>query len=467
MGRSNICALLMAIVLVFLNCQPVFANESVMINFSAFEFPVQLSSVLEPYEDFAKAQIMYGLIEKGIIDRIGMEDEAYIDFEQYGFSNEDGSEDRELLSKVYKLVIFNHPECFYVTGGYSRMTDKATGKKLLGFSPQYYEFAREPGAVDRFNSAVDALLQEVVGIEDPVEIMLTLYDDLSIFNSYNWEVATDRRDEAGDEAWTAYSALVSGDPVCKGYARAYRLLLLRVGIPCIMVYSSEMNHIWNMVKIGDDCYHVDVDSSNGPAPSFKGRSRHTCFLLSDQTIGQYGYHDWTAYGPQGWENAAPACDSKLFETGWAFNDQAGHSISNQAEYPFYRQEDGSYYYLRHTGRQSCTLYHGAISEPGEMIASFPLYIRVDEDGSWRSGSGVVWARGCLYYVDMDKVLNRYELDTGINQVIGGVPFEPMPSQDGYYSEDVDAIGLSLDQETEEIVAISRTRREVIASYSAF
>lgn len=479
MRRRNICSLLLAVLLFFSCSQQAFASESAQIieendvteevdsekkDFSVFEFPMQLSSVLEPGEDITKAQIMYEQIEKGIVEQIGMNDEAYIDLKQYGFSNENDSADRVLLAKVYKLVIFNHPECFYVTGSYSRIFDKATGKKLLGISPQYYDFAREPGAIEQFNNAMETLLQEVADMDNPVEIMLTLYDDLAILNSYNWEVATGRREEAGHEAWTAYGALVSGNPVCKGYAMAYRLLLLRRGIPCIAVHSSEMNHVWNVVKIGDYCYHMDVNRSN-TAPALKGRSRHQCFLLSDETISEYGYYNWTAYGPQGWETPVPACESKMFETGWAFNNQADYSCINQAEFPFYRTE-GIYYSLRRVNRQSGVLYRGAISEPGEKLATLPLYTRVSEDGSWRTGAGIVWANGCLYYVDMDKNLNRYELKTGSSQIIGNIPFVPMPSQDGYYSEEVDEIGLSFDKENGEIVATSRTRREVIASFPA-
>lgn len=467
------CLLLFGNAQVFANELTDIAEESVVLGddsaeenvFSAFDFPMQLSSILEPDEDMAKAQIMYDLIENGILERIGMDKTSYIDFKQYGFSNEDGSADRELLRKVYNLVLFNHPECFYATGNYSRIVDQ--DKKLLGITPQYYEFACEPGAIEQFNNAVDLRLQKVQDMDNPVEIMLTLYDDLAVFNSYNWEVDTRRREEAGREAWTAYGALVSGNPTCSGYARAYRLLLLRRGIPCIVVSSSEMNHAWNIVKIGDYCYHVDVTTANRPKPpSLRGRSGHQFFLLSDELIMQYGYYNWTVSGLQGWEIPTPVCESKLFEKGWAFSNQADYSYRNQAEFPFYRV-DGNYYSLRRTNKNICSLYCGAISEPGKKLAELSLYTRFKEDGSWWTiGSGIVWANGCLYYVDMDKNLKRYELETGSDQVIGYIPFEPMPSQDGYFTDAVDGIGLSYDRQTGKIVATSRTRREVIACFPA-
>ena len=64
--------------------------------------------------------------------------------------------------------------------------------------------------------------------------------------------------------YTAYGCLVNGRCVCAGYAAAYKVLLDRLGIPCVYVvgwgdrFRSDVGHAWNRVVIGGRSYYVDV-----------------------------------------------------------------------------------------------------------------------------------------------------------------------------------------------------------------
>lgn len=71
-----------------------------------------------------------------------------------------------------------------------------------------------------------------------------------------------------DSCHSAYGALIEGDPVCSGYARAMNLLLMCEGIPCKTVYGTGHNekHNWNLVQLDQKWYQLDVtwdDSSGG------------------------------------------------------------------------------------------------------------------------------------------------------------------------------------------------------------
>lgn len=65
---------------------------------------------------------------------------------------------------------------------------------------------------------------------------------------------------------TAYASLVMGKAVCAGYSRGFQLLMNILGIPCYYVaglaYSKEKkgwgNHAWNIVKIDNDYYNIDI-----------------------------------------------------------------------------------------------------------------------------------------------------------------------------------------------------------------
>lgn len=65
-----------------------------------------------------------------------------------------------------------------------------------------------------------------------------------------------------DDDFTVYGTLVKGVSVCEGYARTFKMLMDIANVDCIMVTGTvgedEISHAWNMVKLGNDWYHVDV-----------------------------------------------------------------------------------------------------------------------------------------------------------------------------------------------------------------
>lgn len=68
-------------------------------------------------------------------------------------------------------------------------------------------------------------------------------------------------------AHVAYSALIPNDaydPVCDGYAKALKMVLDEMGVPCVCVISPT--HMWNNVKMDDGLwYNVDLTWDDGSA----------------------------------------------------------------------------------------------------------------------------------------------------------------------------------------------------------
>ena len=67
-----------------------------------------------------------------------------------------------------------------------------------------------------------------------------------------------------DKYQTVHSALIDGETVCAGYAKAFKILCDEYGIPCILVSGTGTNdegvpedHMWNYVKLGGNWYAVD------------------------------------------------------------------------------------------------------------------------------------------------------------------------------------------------------------------
>lgn len=85
------------------------------------------------------------------------------------------------------------------------------------------------------------------------EIEIIRYMVENIDYAYNRYVS----DTMVTDDYTAYGALVKGEAVCSGYARAFDELARRCDLESI--YVSNKRHAWNLVKLDDGSwYHVDV-----------------------------------------------------------------------------------------------------------------------------------------------------------------------------------------------------------------
>lgn len=123
----------------------------------------------------------------------------------------------------------------------------------------------------------------------------------------------------------AYGALVNGRAVCDGYSRAFQLLCNRMDIECVTVEGdaaefnetvadeSDVGHMWNCVRLGDDWYHVDVTWNDGEAriqqylyfnlSTEEVKKSHTIFPL----YGEADPDDWLFLNL--W---LPSCDSEEY-----------------------------------------------------------------------------------------------------------------------------------------------------------
>jgi len=398
----------------------------------------------------ATAAKLYDVIETGLSRMVGLTDDAYIDLKDFHLPN--NSQNRALLSNMFYIVFYDHPEFFFLpdkAGETSyEFVPSDTNDVLLGLRPLYLDFVKkDPGTIPRFNAAVEKALAQADGITDPVEQMLAMYEYLNLNTVYNHEVAANNSKDAPRSTWTAYAAMIDLDTVCRGYALAYRLLLTRLGINCMVVSSSEMNHVWNLVELDGAWYHVDVNAANNLYPTLKGRCRHERFLLSDKTLAEKGYRDWSKDAYSGWAAPLPTCSSDKYESGWAFN--------GNTDFPMYRK-NGLYYSLRlQNNGLGYTLYRGKLSEEGEKVADIPVNMQ----------SGVVWGEDCFWYVNMDKELICYSLPDGQSSVLSTVPSTPQSPPGTASQEDNDGVSLYLDEGSGQLVAESSAQRVELARFA--
>lgn len=67
---------------------------------------------------------------------------------------------------------------------------------------------------------------------------------------------------------SAYGCLVEKSTICSGYAKAYQIIMRKLGIECIYIYGTTKTeaHAWNCINIDGEYYNVDLtwDESEDP-----------------------------------------------------------------------------------------------------------------------------------------------------------------------------------------------------------
>lgn len=163
---------------------------------------------------------------------------------------------------------------------------------------------RDPTVIASAIQKRDQDIQRILAdcpVNEPVEAQLRYLNKvLTQTNAYNSAVASGNGSAADPTAWKCVSAL-SGftgtkGPVCEGYARAFKVLCDRLGIPCVLNEGYARNsasakteaHMWNYVQVEGSWYAVDVTwndptVSSKPNAALSGKEQEKWFLLGSDT----------------------------------------------------------------------------------------------------------------------------------------------------------------------------------------
>lgn len=186
-----------------------------------------------------------------------------------------------------KLVMTasSNPELFYVNR-YNCVSSIAG----VMISPSYLYSQEEIEAInDEINRNIDIIVRNA-GAGTDYDKALMVHNMLCANVQY-----TD------DGKWcrhTTIGSLVEKKAVCDGYAKAYKQIMDRLGIPCIVVVGRSKNtskgeggaHAWNMVRLSGQWRHIDV--TYDAKKDWREGKRFDYFALTDSQIRRD--HDFDA-----------------------------------------------------------------------------------------------------------------------------------------------------------------------------
>ncbi len=187
------------------------------------------------------------------------------------------------IAIVRNALTCDHPELFWIPSFYvaATTTDSGVKKAVVYFSasseglPSYLVSRTEKQTMSAKLQEEISKIKAQVSATDPFEIEHQLHDILLSRVTYT-------TDPADPLIYTAYGALVNGKAVCEGYSKAMKLLLDEFKISSITVtgVAAGENHMWNMVCLGTDWYHLDATWNELGADAIS----HEYFNLTDEKI---------------------------------------------------------------------------------------------------------------------------------------------------------------------------------------
>ena len=154
--------------------------------------------------------------------------------------------------KTYYAVLADHPEIFWIDTS-AQIQESGLTRQVVSYDLDTTVPADGRAAMkQRLESAADVCIGQIpAGASDYEKIKFV----------YEYIINTTEYDSYGADNQNIQSVLLNQRSVCAGYSKAFQYILNRMGLFCTYItgtIKSGGDHGWNMVRIDDQYYYVDV-----------------------------------------------------------------------------------------------------------------------------------------------------------------------------------------------------------------
>jgi len=176
----------------------------------------------------------------------------------------------EDIKKVFQLILFDHPEFFWLQNGFAFGNDQVNLNYSVTESERADLQVRIDEVVAKYLSGIDDSMSAYdVAVRLHAKLIASVDYDTIALNRTKQQTETN----GIDYLRTICGVFLNGKAVCEGYARAMQYLLHKCGIECAEVAGNTFEedgtkgepHAWNILKIDGEYYYMDVtwdDSSD-------------------------------------------------------------------------------------------------------------------------------------------------------------------------------------------------------------
>lgn len=154
--------------------------------------------------------------------------------------------------KAYYAVLSDHPEIFWI-GTSAQVEESGLTGRVVSYS---LETTVPVEARDSMRAQLEAAADECIARIPPEA---GAYERIKFV--YDYLIDTVEYNAGSQDSQNIQSALLYHSSVCAGYSKAFQYILNRMGMFCTYVTGQIRDggdHGWNMVRIDDEYYYVDV-----------------------------------------------------------------------------------------------------------------------------------------------------------------------------------------------------------------
>lgn len=241
--------------------------------------------------------ISYGV--KDFKDRFNVQNYNFVSMEQT----------LDDVGKALSCFLDDHPEVFYVNNKYTVYTkDNLLFGTLVDVKINFTEKSLNDveTKISRIETEINNILNNIPS-DEPIEKELYFHDIIGENVKY---YEYDTIENIPDSCHSIEGVFLNKEAVCDGFSEALNILLSRVNIPSIAVIGElEEAHEWNLVKLDDGWYNLDLTSDKSIESTDKEIVTHVYFnrttedmqethifndlnILPDATATKYMYYNY-------------------------------------------------------------------------------------------------------------------------------------------------------------------------------
>ena len=158
------------------------------------------------------------------------------------------------LRHALNAFLFDNPQIFWLDNvfGFVHSGDDTVVECYSELSADQCKYM-----IAEFSDKIDELLSDITPDMNAYARERLIHDRLLAGCRYADEV------KAFSDDWhcfCAYGAIVDGNAVCEGYAKAFQLLMMRAGVECCTIrgQGDGVAHMWNVICFSGTWYHIDT-----------------------------------------------------------------------------------------------------------------------------------------------------------------------------------------------------------------
>lgn len=225
------------------------------------------------YEDNGIGNVLYAYydqlsaVEKNIYDAIcsGIKDGDG----NFTFKDVVPHEFKKQVNRAITAITYDHPELFWVNGGYYISTSRVIfeEKADIEIELMYYEYWEhsldKKKKINALNERADYVASLALELDSDFERIKFVHDYLIKNAIYDYDDLAEAKktihDASAEYIYSPYGCLVNGRTVCSGYAKAFQLIMQKLGYNCMYVVGDAGGpHAWNCIFIEDEGYYLDI-----------------------------------------------------------------------------------------------------------------------------------------------------------------------------------------------------------------